>query len=152
MRKSFTLIELLISVVIISFIFVAMSNFLQNFAKSKDFLQKKPDNTLKVLYYDILNASEVVINRDKNFYFLALRTKNSLYKMPFPYVYWYVKNRVLVRFEAPVNIKDAIKSGNFYLDKMAFNVKIFKIYKSDGKYFLFLDSKKPIYFEMYKGF
>jgi len=160
MKRSFTLIELLISVVILSILFLALSNVIAYLSNSSEFIKKKYFSIkdekiyLKVLYYDILNADEVGIKSSGNYTVLRLHTKNSLYSISMPYVMWYVskKENSLMRLESPQKINIQNLGENFYLDKFAQNVKIFKIYKKDGKYFVYVKTKKPVYFEMYKGF
>jgi len=158
MKKSFTLIEVLISVTILSIIFFYLSGFLKNLNKTADVMnslsdsRKAKETVLKVLYYDLLNADKVSLEQKKNKTYVKLSTSNSLHGMAHPYVYWYVKKGALIRAETPKEYNVSMQNGNYYLDKLALNVKIFKIYKNNGKYFVYLDDKKPIYFEMYKGF
>jgi len=159
MKKSFTLIEILISITILSVLFLALSNVIAYLSNSSVFISKNYEKSknnnrfLKILYYDLLNADEVAIRNTKNYSFVKLRTSNSLYRIPKPYVIWYVsKNKnSLMRLESSKDINITDKE-DYYLDKFAQNVKIFKIYKKDGKYFVYLNKNKPIYFEMYKGF
>ncbi len=156
MKKSFTLIELLISVLILSVLFFALSSFVSSLKLSQNSIQKKFDSlkndTLRVLYYDIINANNVTIEKRGNFIRVFMQTSNSFYNIAKPYVFWYVsKNKnTLIRYESPKSF--SLENKEFYLDKFMQNVKIFKIYKNRGKYFIFLKTKKPIYFEFYKGF
>ncbi|ACM92801.1 prokaryotic N-terminal methylation motif domain protein [Nautilia profundicola AmH] len=160
MKKSFTLIEVLISITILSILFLALSNVISSLSKASDYLEKKysfENNKylfLKILYYDILNADDINITQYKNYTIIKMQTSNSLYFIPKPYVMWYVskRNNTLVRYESPKNIDILEDNSNYYLDKFIQNVKIFKIYKHLGKYFVYIDNGKPIYFEMYKGF
>jgi len=155
MKKSFTLIELLISVLILSVLFFALSSFISSLKLSQNSIQKKFDSlksdTLRVLYYDIINANNVTIENRGDFVRVFMQTSNSFYNIAKPYVFWYVsKNKnTLIRYESP---KPFGLEKEFYLDKFIQNVKIFKIYKNRGRYFIFLKAKKPIYFEFYKGF
>jgi hypothetical protein len=139
----------------------ALSEMIKNLNITKDILQNKIKNELneqkilKVLYYDILNAVSLNIEKSPNpdFIRLYLQTTNSLYGYCKSYVVWYVskKDNSLIRAEN----RDVITlpdNNLYYLDKFAQNVKIFKIYKNNGKYFIYLEAGKPIYFEMYKGF
>ena len=72
MKKAFTLIELLISIAIFSIMIYALSEMIKNLNITKDILQNKIKNELneqkilKVLYYDILNAVSLNIEKSPN--------------------------------------------------------------------------------------
>ena len=161
MKKSFTLIEILISIIIFSMLFFAMFSVISQIKHSKNIIKeefnknKNTDILVKVLYNDILNALKIKIVKspDSDFIRLYLQTVNSLYGYCKPYVIWYVsKNRnSLIRVEnsEPITLDN---ENLYYLNKFAQNVKIFKIYKNKEKYFVYIGVKKPIYFEIYKGF
>lgn len=159
MKKSFTLLEILISITILSILFLAMGNIINEFKSSKNTLKKisqkyKKDNLLiKILYNDILNSKNIKIKNSKNSDFcrLYLTTSNSLYNLIEPNVLWYIskKNNTLVRVESYKKIT-LPNSKLFYLDKFAKNVKIFKIFQKKDKYFIYIESDKPIYFELIK--
>jgi len=142
MKKSFTLIEVMISVIIFSMLFLVMSNVIKNINVTKHFLKKysnKKDYVVKVLYNDILNAYKINVIHTKyqNFDRVKLFTTNCFYD-DVCNVLWYVsKNQnTLVR-------KEGINSDIFKK-----NLKIFKIYKNKGKDLIFIKAKKPIIFEM----
>ncbi|MEO1924171.1 MAG: type II secretion system protein, partial [Nautiliaceae bacterium] len=99
MKKSFTLVEILISIGILSVLFLAMSNVISGLKISKTTLKAAYENSskeelfIKTLYGDIINAKEIKIqhsHNNKNYDILFLHTKNSLYKNIYPYVIWYV--------------------------------------------------------------
>jgi len=154
MRKSFTLIEVLIAVSITVFIFMVVFNILFSLKKSKEaFLKKignKNDFFVKALYYDILNAKDINIVKTLNpdYDKVYLKTSNSLYGFYEPYVLWIVKKNTLFRIES----QDVIElPGDYkYFDGFLKDVKIFKVYKKENKYFVFADNEKKIYFE-FKG-
>jgi len=160
MRKSLTLIELLISIVLLSIIVFALSGIVGNLKKTREILhssvnsQTRKNTAMKVLYYDMLNARSINLFQTKNYTLVKLQTSNSLHDMAEPYVVWYVsKNKkTLMRMETPEKHAFLSEARNYYLDKFAQNVKIFKIYRYFYKYFVYIDDGKPIYFEMYKGF
>jgi prepilin-type N-terminal cleavage/methylation domain-containing protein len=157
MKKSFTLIELILAIIIISILILAMNNIIINLKSTKDFLNKilQKNNSkellIKTLYYDILNATsiKVIPSIDSDYDRVYLQTQNSLYHLIFPYVIWYVsKNKnTLIRIESPFKIKLPDENA-FFLDKFQQNVKIFKIIRKNGKNLVFIEAKKPIYFEM----
>jgi len=142
MKKSFTLIEVMISVIIFSMLFLVMSNVIKNLNVTKHFLEKysnKKDYVVKVLYNDILNSYKIDVIHTKypNFDRLKLFTTNCFYN-DVCNVLWYVsknQNR-LIR-------KEGINSDIFKKD-----LKIFKIYRNKGKDLIFIKAKKPIIFEM----
>jgi len=154
MKKSFTLLEVLISITLTVFIFTAIFEILHSLKITENsFLKKvhdKHDLFVKAIYYDLLNAKNIKIIKTQNpdVDKIYLQTSNSLYGFYEPYVVWVVKKGILFRIED----KDAINlPGDYkYFDEFAKDVKIFKIYKKDDKYFLFLKDKKNIYFE-FKG-
>jgi type II secretory pathway pseudopilin PulG len=160
MKKSFTLIELLISVVILLIIVFVLSGVVKNLNLTKNILTQNLNRehykklALKVLYYDILDANSITLSQIKNYTVVKMKTTNSLYGIPRPYVVWYVskKNNALMRMEMPKKIIFLGNAVNYYLDKFSQNVKIFKVYKKFDRYFVYIDNGKPIYFEMYKGF
>jgi prepilin-type N-terminal cleavage/methylation domain-containing protein len=160
MKRAFTLIEILISVIILSIMVFVLSDVVKNMNVSKNILQKNLNEerykklALKVLYYDILNSQYLTVSQKNNYSVVRMRTFNSLHNLPDPYVVWYVskKNNTLMRMEMPQNTAFFTNTNNYYLDKFAQNVKIFKIYRYFYKYFVYIDDGKPIYFEMYKGF
>jgi len=158
MKKSFTLIEVLISIAIFSMLFLAMVNSIKNFDTTKKVLNSsynkeyKNSILIKTLYNDILNAKYVKIKKSKNFDEIYLKTTNSLYNFISPYVIWYVskKDKALIRVEDYK--KDSLPNRFDNIDKFLDNVKIFKLYKNRGKYFVYIKANKAIYFEFYKGF
>jgi prepilin-type N-terminal cleavage/methylation domain-containing protein len=157
MRKSFTLIEMLIAITIFSFIYLVMSDTLGKLKHSEDFIKRhykkfdKKEKILKTLYMDMLKATFIkVVQRDNRFSTLYLRTENSLYNLSYPFVLWYVTgNGNLIRVEsADRRLLPLEKIGYLYdFGK----VKIFKIYQKKNRFFIFYKNKKPLYFEFYKG-
>ncbi|NPA11700.1 MAG: prepilin-type N-terminal cleavage/methylation domain-containing protein [Epsilonproteobacteria bacterium] len=158
MKKSFTLIEVLLSIAILSILFLAMSNVVGVLKTSKNALlsvqkkEKKKELLIKTIYSDILNANKIKIikTENPNYIRLYIRTKNSLYNNILPYVMWYVsKNQnTLIRAESykEINFSNDTPPNS---DIFAKNLKKFKIYQKKGKYLIYLGVKKPLYFEMY---
>jgi len=150
MKKSFTLIELLLSILIFSVLILAMSNFINQVRNSQKFIEKYSKNNnylLKVLYYDLLNSTNIkIINtKNPNYDRLLLKTSNSLYNLINPYVVWYISNNSLIRIE-DYNIS---LPGFFpYIDKFDSKVQIFKIYKKNEKIFVYIKGKKKLFFEI----
>ena len=159
MKKSFTLVEILISVTILSVLFLAMSSVIGSLKISKKTLRNKFDSMkkkelfIKLLYSDIINSDniKITLSKEKNYVTLQLRTFNSIYGLIHPYVYWYVSKNgnTLVRAEGYEDIK---KNDNYYADKFLSGIKKFRIFENKGKYFVYIQARKPIYFEIYKGY
>jgi len=158
MKKSFTLIELIISIAIFAILFLAMSNVLVGLKNSKTTLSnlykqnQKKDYLIKTLYYDILNADSIKIIHTKypNYDRVLLKTKNSLYNLDTPNIAWFVskKNNTLIRMENRNDINFSKPLFSPFIDTFQINTKIFKIYRKNGKDLIFIKSKKPIIFEM----
>ncbi len=161
MKKTFTLIELIISVLLLSLLFFAMSKVILEFknsirlVKNEYKLSNQNNLMLKVLYYDLLNASKINIikSTNPNFIRLYLQTSNSLYHIPKPFVVWYVsrKDNSLIRIE---DVNPIFLPNEFftYIDKFASKINFFKIYKNKNKFLIYIkQNKKPIFFEMIKG-
>ncbi len=159
MKKSFTLIEIIISVMILSILFFAMSGVLKNLKITKNVLEKKliknnkKELMIKTLYYDLLNAKSIKIihSQNSNFDRVYITTSNSLYHLIYPYVLWYVskKENTLIRVESPFKI--LLPNENlFFIDKFDKNIKIFKIYINNVKSFVFIKKDKPFYFVIEK--
>jgi len=154
MKKAFTLIEVMISVVIFSILILFMSKVVDSLnssiqsLKTKQLSNIKQKQLTKALYADILEAKTIKIyNKNKNYSVLYIQTANSLYNIAMPYVVWYVskKDKALMRLESATNIELPVNDG--YLDIFQKGVKIFKIYNNKDKYFVFIKAKKDIFFE-----
>jgi len=152
MRKSFTLIELLIAITLSLFVFLAVFNVINSLKTTNRVFEEKINNKsallVKTLYYDLINAKKyaVTVTGNPDFNRLYLLTSNSLYGYNGPvYVVWAVVGNSLVRIED----RDVINIPGIYknLDRFAKDVKIFKIYKKNSRFFVFLRTKKDIYFE-----
>jgi len=151
MKKSFTLIELLLSIFIFSILFLAMSDIIKNLKLSSSFIQKKyqkdKNYLLKVLYNDLINSTSIkIIKSTPDYDRLILTTKNSLYKLINPKVIWYVSKdkNSLIRMEGykkfPFNSE--------FIDKFNENVEILKFYKKNSKLFIYIKGKKSLFFEI----
>jgi len=155
MKKSFTLIEIMISVVIFSLLVLFMSRVISNLNISLHNLdnvyqrQQKNSYLIKILYADILNRKWIkILNYNKNYSIIYLQTLNSLYNIPMPYVVWYVskKQNSLMRLECSKKCELPTNIG--WLDKFDKGIKIFKIYQKQNKFFIFIKDKKELFFEI----
>jgi len=155
MKKSFTLIEVMISIAIFSLLVLFMSKVVSNLNISVNILKNdystktKQQYLIKTLYADILNKKWIkIVNHNKNYSIVYLQTSNSLYNIPMPYVVWYVskKQNSLMRLECSQKCELPTNIG--WLDKFDKGVKIFKIYQKQNKFFIFIKDKKELFFEM----
>jgi len=160
MKKSFTLIEVLVSITILSIIILSISQVISTIKTSKQTLKRiveksqREEIVTKLLYYDIMNSSKIqIINKNKNFSIIKMRTKNSLYNIPYPYITYYIskKENSLMRLSTPNETFLPVFSDfkNYYLLKLAKKLQIFKIYQNKDKFFIYfhIKNKKPVYFE-----
>jgi len=157
MKKAFSLIELLISIAIFSFVYLVMSNIITELKTSENFIKHNykefdyKEKILKTLYMDLLNATYFkIVKRNNEFSTIYLRTTNSLYALSYPFVVWYVTGAGnLIRVES-LNKRLLPLERIGYLYDFG-KVKIFKIYQNKNKFFIFYKHNKPLYFEFYKG-
>jgi len=148
MRKAFTLIELLISIVILSvlmlFLYKSYASLNRTNATYAQELQKLQKSELlkKVIYIDLSTAikkSVKIIKQDTNEDVLYLQTPNSIHNRINPYVAYIMKEKKLYRLESLKEFKsyplDA--QSEFVADELA-EVTSFRVYPSK-------DSKKALY-------
>ena len=157
-KKSFTIIELLVAVIILSMIFVVSFGLFNEIKLSQKLSMKTLDNmidqelVIKMMYDDMTSAD---INKSKKstqkLDILRLnQSKNSMYNRPVSWIKYQVDNGNLVRQES-----SNIKMKNSDNDILLKEVTIFKLFKSSNKKnndkLLFIKTKKDtIYFEVRK--
>jgi type II secretory pathway component PulJ len=144
MRQAFTLMELMISIVLIVLITLFLFGAIASSKLSNDSLLKHSKVELErmelfeLLYRDVFEA--VTINpkesKDKHFTIVSMQTKNSLYDIATPYVTYYVnsKSKRLTRLESAREIKLPItyENENFVMvDQFLKEVTAFNLYE-DG--------------------
>ena len=146
MKKAFTLIELMISVVLLSLIVTFLYHALAQLQNSNaQFIKSTQNNTMtensvKLLYNDFFNAISIQWlekNSDKDV--LILQTSNSLHNMTFPYVIYriYKDEQTLRRIESPVEKVDYVQK-RFRFNAMIKDVKTFRVYEQKGHYLIYL--------------
>jgi len=116
-KRAFTLIEILVSVMLIGLISIFVASSIHQTKKgSKSFerIVKKTSKTeefVKILYEDILQSNSIDIKEYKRYSILSLRGKNSIYDISYPYTVWLVLKRdnTLIRLESAREIKLPIK-------------------------------------------
>jgi len=149
-KKSFTLIEVLISITIFAFVFFAMSSIISYLTQSKEFIKsfytgsKSKERSVNVLYEDFLKSSSLKIREiNKNVSELKIYTYNSLYELPYSFVIWKLNSSgELVREEFIEYDKKVIP----FVDNFG-KVEIFRVFKKNDSFFVFIRfDKKHIYF------
>ena len=164
MKKAFTLIELIISIILIALITTYLlqtigllntsNKQLATLSQKRNYLRQIKKNFI----LDIMQAKKIKITqtKNKNFDFLELETtKNSLHNLVAPkVVYFITKEHSLIRVEG-FHYKLPLNSENLYkvaFDEVAKDIILFKIYqnKQKNKIFIFIKSKyfQDIFFEV----
>lgn len=166
-RRSFTLLELLISITLLSLIFLYLYRSIDSLKFSNIFYGQKAnelkyqEKVLKVLYYDLMLSNKKIslleTKNAKKYSVLRIdKTRNSLYNIKNPTVIWYVskENNTLIRLESKKNIRQLPISYDdtayTFMDKIVTQCEAFKLYQSNDKSKLLLYLKngvKPVVFE-----
>jgi len=167
LRRSFTLIELLISVGLLSLIIIFLYNSLDMLRRSNSFYEinlKKDEGRHKIfntIYFDLLRADAGTISiktgHEKEFDILSLRSLNSLHRLERPFI-TYVVSRIdntLIRIESLFNIKLPLSydlENSVKIDKIAIDIELFKFFQDIKKENILVSIKHkkidPILFEM----
>ncbi|MDF1878185.1 prepilin-type N-terminal cleavage/methylation domain-containing protein [Sulfurimonas sp. SAG-AH-194-C20] len=148
MKKSaFTLIELLISIIILTILMLFLYKSYANLNRSNSLLNEEVEKISKIekikktLLMDFTRALNVkVLNQDTKIDITFLQTTHSLYKRINPYVGYIVKDKKLYRIESlrPLTEFPLVADSEFVAEELG-EVKIFRIYKStDTKSSLYL--------------
>jgi prepilin-type N-terminal cleavage/methylation domain-containing protein len=166
MKRAFTLIEVLISIVLLGLITIFVSSIIQQTKKTDSLFAKKvkkDENTeaiYRMLYRDIFQSKKIILSTFSTYSVLKIETKNSVYNIDNPYVIWLVlkKHHTLIRLETSKNINVPIEEKYeryVFADKLIEQVEHFSINLSkDKKYilvFIEIKNKKPILFEIKKS-
>ena len=160
-KKSFTIMELLISVVILSMMFLFTFKLYNDTVFSQKSLIKSIDKTIsrdmiiQIIYDDIEKSMKLSINNkfDKDLDILNLETSNSIYNRVHSYIKYEVVDDKLYRLESSLPIP---KYNNNYdnIDKsvLLYDVKIFKLFgnKTNNKLVYIQTKDNTIYFEVRK--
>ncbi len=164
-RKGFTLVEILVSVVLLGLISLFVASTIFQTKKNSKIFEKKIEETQKIenltsiLYRDLLQSSELNIASYKNYSIVSFRSKNSIYAIDNPYILWLVlkKDNTLTRFESSKLVHLPIKEEDkryIFMDTMKkacqfFQVKLSKDKKSILVY-MEIKEHSPILFEIKK--
>ena len=153
-RSGFTLIELVISIMIIALIVTylyeslgILKNANEQLAK-RDETRKNEDKIKKLFILDLLQSSKITIRKsdDKNFDLLILQTLNSLHNIKKPNVTYLVtkRDKKLIRIEGldysiPLD-RDAVYRVKF--DEVMHGLTLFKLYQNKKKNRILINIKE----------
>ncbi len=151
-RAAFTLIELMISITILSIMMLFLYKSYASLNISNDNLKHETQTIQsiqkikKVVYLDFLtaindtNSSISIVSRDKKEDFVTLQSSHSIHRRFNPYVTYMVKEKKLYRLESLKKFLEyqLPSDGEFDLDCMG-EVNSFRVYKSS-------DATKKLYF------
>lgn len=167
MKKAFTLLELLLSVTIISFIVLALFHLTSNLKTSNKNLERNVNKTLeeaktfRLLYKDFLESTDANLSintKENDLHEVSFQTKNTLFNIERPYVCYRVNDeKTLFRVESILHKTCSFKQDAILDVKVTLvvkNVELFNIYKNKKDFFIYLKSKQkePIYFEVHREF
>ncbi len=140
-RRSFTLIELMVSIVLTVIVVFFLYKALTMQEKANESLQKKDmaiakSNKLFELFYRDFkesNSSQVANTFNKDYNIFSLATTNSLHELPFAYVIYYInaKEKTLVRLESasPLYLPVSSEKVSFvFADVLAKDIKKFRVF------------------------
>jgi len=141
MRHAFTLMELMVSIVLIVLISLFLFGAIASSKLSNDTLIKHTakeqlrSDLFELFYRDILEARSIqtIETKERTFTVLQLQTANSLYEIAVPYVTYFVHSRtnILTRLESArkINLPIAYEDENFVMaDTLLSDVKAFNVY------------------------
>jgi len=159
-RLAFTLIEVLISIVLVGIILPPLYKLITLMQSSNSQIftyvqkQKQESKAINTLYLDILSSDgNITIKKDEFTRLCMENTNNSLYGLTQAKVCWVVlkENNTLVRVEGnnyrlPLGLEDKVE-----VDMAMKNLDLFDVYRSkDGVLVLAQESgKKPVSFALY---
>ena len=162
-KRAFSLVELIISVVllgiIVTFLYTTVSNLEKTnsiFAANEKALSDK-EKVVDLLYDDIFTANSLELKGVDNS-LVSMQTSNSLFDIAKPFVTWLVvkEKNSLLRFESIKEFKN-INSQNsdyFHISVVGENCEVFKIYQSLKKENILIHLKfqdqEPMVFEFAK--
>jgi len=145
LKPAFTLIEVIVSIVLLSLMITYLYNALGVLQNSNTSLLAKEkqldtrDFLFSLLYKDIFEASSTTITftQSKDFDILKLKTPNSLHDISMPnIIYIVVKDtKKLIRIESPYTFALPIPMESTYMlyaDEIATDVEFFKIYSESS--------------------
>ena len=165
MKKAFTLVEVLVSIVLLGLISLFIASTISQTQNNNKLFEnrvnndKKLESLIDILYDDIYYSETISVRGLKKYSILYLKSKNSIYDIDEPHIVWLVlkdKNR-LIRIESAKKIALPIKDGMrkfAFIDEGIKNCEHFTVNIAKNKKkiltYLHIRDKKPIIFEIEK--
>lgn len=162
-NKGFTLIEILVSVVLIGLITLFVSSTIYQTKKNnklfQDKIKKNSQNEifLNILYDDLALSDDLNISSYKRYSIISFSSNNSVYGISHPYIVWLVlkKDNAITRLESARKIILPINSDMqkyIYMDIVQKNCEYFQVNLSKNKkqilVFIKNQNHKPYIFEV----
>jgi len=141
MKPAFTLIEVIISLVLLSMIIVFSYKAIDGLKKSNGFYQKRFDKEVikykikKELFYDIFGSFSISVKKGSHYDTLDIVSDNSNFGIIRPHIRYEVKDKTLYRVESPRNFPKRVDEGFLKYIKFEIvlkNVKKFKAFVSSS--------------------
>lgn len=146
LKKSFTLIEIIVSISLFSIIIIFLYSTLNITQKSNNFFKTQLNSSIKdkniklLIFQDFVNSSDIKIYPSKNKNnILAFETTNTYHNSFFTNItYILTKQNNLVRIESNIkydkkNQQKYLDNENKYIDIIKTDVKNFRVYKHKNK-------------------
>jgi len=164
-KRGFTLIEILVSIVLLGLISLFVSSTIYQTKKNNKLFKNevlkgtKKEIFLNTLYKDILLSTDLNISNNKNYTIIKLLSNNSVYGISHPYISWLVlkQNHTIIRLESAKKIVLPISENMqkfAYIDIVQKNCKFFQASLSKDKksilVFIKIKKQKPIIYEINK--
>ncbi len=163
-KRAFTLVEILVSIVLLSLIVVFVSSTIVQTKTNNVFFKEQVNKDeksfiiFKILYKDLYELIDGYSFGNKKYSMLSLKTNNTLYGINQPYVVWIVQRdeNTLLRLESAKPITLPLKEEKkkyIFIDRVFKGCKSFIVSFSKDKnsILVFLDlegSKKNLLFEV----
>lgn len=156
MRRAFTLIELMISTILLSIVMTFLYKVYAQLNESNKIVDLKVKNMIvdadikELIYVDFLKAYSKSIDIseiNQNIDILSFQTQNSIHRRFNPYIKYICKNHKLYRLES-------LNHKNYDIDIVGV-VKKFKIYKSktnNKKYLVYIEFKNKTLLMLTRSF
>ena len=165
MKRSFTLIEVMVSITIFSIIILFLYKTLDMTEKSNTFLANKIDKVIslnsvkKILLEDIIKSENITLSLDKNSNtILSLKTTNIYHNPFYLYVTYFIsKEENLIRIESlKLFNKNKLDDKFFkkaYIDILISKIKAFEVksYKQNNKAYAFMLEQDNETIEFFTG-
>lgn len=162
-KKGFTLVELIVSIMLLSIIAIFLYSTVSNLQKQNKMFSKlqhrvqKKEKIIDLLYDDIFESDELNIT-NKEFSLINIKTKSTIFNISHPYVTWLVSRdkNTLLRFESilPFDRLNSQNSYYYHISKVGENCEKFQIYQSSKKNkiltYIKFKEKKPMIYEFAK--